>query len=150
MYSFGTRSKESLQGIAPDLVRVMEAAIVDSPIDFTITDGVRTTAQQQVLYQKGRDASGHIINRADVVTMDDGVHRRSNHQVHADGFGHAVDLYPYVNDAVDYNDNANRLKTISDHIKAVATGLEIPITWGGDWTLEKDGIVDRPHFQLKI
>lgn len=142
MYSFGATSEKSLTGIHPDLVKVMRTAIVDSPVDFTITDGVRTTAQQQALYAKGRTVAGEIVTQAD------GVHNKSNHQVKADGYGHAVDLYPYVNGAVSY-DEYQAQGQIAAHIKATAATLGIHVVWGGDWTMAVEHIVDRPHFELK-
>ena len=135
---FGKQSLKNLEGQHPDLVRLMKEAIKDSPIDFTITDGGRTVAMQQALYAKGRTAPGGIVTNAD------GVKNKSNHQAKADGFYHAVDLYPYVNGAIDFNDKANRLKTIADHIKNTAKRLGIRINWGGDFR----SIIDRPHFEL--
>lgn len=138
MASFGTRSLNSLKGIHPDLVKVMQEAIKDTPIDFTITDGVRTTAQQQALYAKGRTAAGSKVTNAD------GVKNKSNHQVKSDGYGYAVDLYPYIDGKVDFNDT-HSLEIIAAHIKATAKCLGIKIGWGGDWV----GAWDKPHFELK-
>lgn len=139
MASFGTRSLNTLKGIHPDLVKVMQEAIKDTPVDFTITDGVRTTAQQQALYAKGRTAPGGKVTNAD------GVKNKSNHQVKADGYGYAIDLCPYVDGKVDYNDDSDSLKVIAAHIKATAKCLGVNIGWGGDWK----GSWDKPHFELK-
>lgn len=138
MATFGKQSLENLKGQHPDLVKVMMAAIKDTPVDFTITDGGRTVAMQQALYAKGRTAPGEIVTNAD------GVKNKSNHQAKADGYYHAVDLYPYVNGAIDFNDKANRLTTIANHIKETAKKLGVKITWGGDWK----SILDRPHFEV--
>jgi peptidoglycan LD-endopeptidase CwlK len=138
MAKFGKQSLKSLEGQHPDLIKVMMEAIKDSPVDFTITDGGRTVAMQQDLYAKGRTKPGGIVTNAD------GVKNKSNHQAKADGYYYAVDLYPYVNGSIDFNDKANRLKIIADHIKATAKRLGINIGWGGDWK----SILDRPHFEL--
>lgn len=143
MGTFGKRSLASLKGIHPDLVKVMETAVTNSPIDFTITDGLRTTAMQQALYAKGRTAPGEIVTRAD------GIHIKSNHQVKADGWGHAVDLYPYINGEVDYNDTHGKQAIVAAHIKSVAKELGIAISCGIDWTMAVEHIVDPPHFELK-
>lgn len=144
MPSLGKSSLAKLNGVHPDLVKVMKEAIKDCPVDFTITDGVRTTAEQQTLYAKGRTKPGRIVTNAD------GVRNKSNHQVKNDGMGHAVDLYPYVNGNIDFDDNGNRLPIISAHIMAVAKCLGIAIEWGGNFpatkTLPKGW--DKPHFQL--
>jgi peptidoglycan L-alanyl-D-glutamate endopeptidase CwlK len=137
----GKQSLKTLIGIHPDLVKVMQTAIIDTPVDFTITDGVRTVAMQKALYAQGRTKPGGIVTKAD------GIIHKSNHQVKADGYGHAVDLYPYVNGAIDFN--GIKLPEIATHIKQVAASLGVSITWGGDWTMAKDGIVDRPHFELR-
>ena len=138
MYSLSQRSIDSLKGVHPKLAILMGVSIMDSPVDFTITDGVRTIEQQKALYAQGRTKSGEVVTNADGVTL------KSNHQAKADGCGHAVDLYPYCNGAVQFNDVA-KLKKIAEHIKATAQKLGYAVEWGGDWT----SIKDYPHFELK-
>lgn len=136
MYSFSQRSKNNLLFIHPDLVKVMNEAIKNSPIDFIITDGIRSTEEQRKLYNQGRTTPGKIVTNAD------GVNNKSNHQVKSDGYGYAVDLYPFYNGSAQLND-AKSLKVIADHIKSVAKNLGVTIQWGGDWTFK-----DYPHFEL--
>lgn len=140
MPRFSQRSKDALKGVHPDLVKVMEAAIINSPVDFTIIQGVRTTAQQQALYAQGRTKPGNKVTNAD------GVRNKSNHQVKADGFGHAVDLYPFYNGSIQIHDKQviPKLRIITDHIKKVAKELGIKITCGIDWRSP----FDPPHVQL--
>lgn len=138
MANFGSQSLKSLTGIHPDLVKVMKEAIKETPIDFTITDGLRSTKEQQALYAKGRTAPGGIV------TMADGIKNKSNHQMKSDGFGWAVDLYPYKNGKIDFND-VHSLEVIAAHIKATAKCLGVKISWGGDWK----GAWDKPHYELK-
>ncbi|TWP28818.1 M15 family peptidase [Apibacter muscae] len=137
MAIFSKRSKNNLKGIHPNLVKVMNEAIKNTPIDFTITDGIRTTEQQKELYAKGRTNPGKIVTNAD------GVRNKSNHQPKADGYGYAVDLYPYYNGSVQVNDDI-RLRTIASHILNTAKSLGIRIEWGGHWKFR-----DYPHFELK-
>lgn len=141
MARFSQRSLESLKGVHPDLVKVLNESIKETPFDFTITEGVRTVARQQQLYAQGRSTKGTIV------TNVDGVKKKSNHQPKSDGYGHAVDLYPFYNGSVQVNDKdvIPRLKSISIHIKAVAKCLGIAITWGGDFK----NLFDAPHFELK-
>ncbi len=141
MSTLGKRSRESLKGVHPDLIRVMQEAIKECPIDFTITSGVRTTAEQQKLYAQGRTKPGPRV------TNVDGVVRKSNHQAKSDGFGYAIDLYPYVDGTVQVNNPKVKewLDTIADHILKVAFCLKVKIDWGGNWK----SLVDRPHFELK-
>ena len=138
MAALGKSSLKTLEGIHPDLVKVIKESIKETPVDFTVTDGVRTTAQQKALYAKGRTAPGGVVTNAD------GVKNKSNHQSKADGFGHAVDLYPYVDGKIDFNDTHGHLPAIAAHIKATAKCMGIKIGWGGDWK----GSWDKPHFEL--
>lgn len=144
MARFSKRSLDNLQGVHPDLVRVMEAAILDTPIDFTITEGLRSDQRQKDLYAQGRTKAGPRVTNAD------GVRNLSNHQDAADGkrdgLGQAVDLYPYFDGKVQVNgpEVDKALHTIAAHIKATAARLGIAITWGGDWKSP----YDPPHFQL--
>ena len=138
-FKFSQRSLNSLKGIHPDLEKVMTEAIKTSSVDFTITDGLRTTAQQQALYAKGRTAPGKIV------TYTDGVKKKSNHQAKSDGYGYAVDLYAYYGGKVQVDDDKTIINKIAPHIKSVAKKLGINIEWGGDWKSFKD----YPHFELK-
>lgn len=137
MAKFGKRSLDNLKGVHPSLILLMSTAICDTPIDFTIVEGVRTKKRQQELYLQGRTNPGNIV------TYADGVRSKSNHQIKADGFGHAVDIYPYIDGGVKMNDVAS-LRVIANHIKNTAKRIGIKITWGGDWTKP----FDPPHFQL--
>lgn len=137
MAKFSNRSINNLQGVHPDLVRVMHTAIAATPADFTIVEGVRTAQRQQQLYAQGRTQPGRIV------TYADGVNTKSNHQPKADGYGHAVDLYPCINGSVKINDIKN-LTLIARHIKAVALSIGVEIEWGGNWKMK-----DYPHFELK-
>lgn len=137
MYRFSSISNKNLEGVHPSLKKLMITAIENSPIDFTITEGVRTSERQKELYNQGRTTLGVIV------TNVDGVTKKSNHQVKSDGYGYAVDLYPYINGSVRVND-INSLIEIATHIKSVAKKENINITWGGDWNNFKD----YPHFEL--
>ena len=141
MKVFSKRSLTNLKKVHPDLVKIMKEAIKDSPVDFTITEGLRTTKRQQDLYAQGRTKPGIKV------TQKNGTTNKSNHQAKADGYGHAVDLYPYYNGSVQVQDKevVPKLKLIAVHIKAVAKCMKLNITWGGDWKTP----YDPPHFELK-
>lgn len=137
MASFGKGSISALDGVHPNLVKVLMKAIVNTPIDFTIVEGVRTTKRQQNLYAQGRTAKGSIV------TYADGVKNKSNHQPKSDGYGHAIDFAPYINGKLDWNNHAN-FKIIADHI--VKTGLEMGIKIVAGFYWKKP--YDPPHIQL--
>lgn len=138
-YKLGTRSLNNIIGVHPDLEKLLKVSIVDSPVDFTIVEGVRTSQRQRELYNQGRSTPGKIV------TYVDGVNKKSNHQIKSDGYGHAVDIYPFFLGKVQVNhkDTVKCLNLISNHIKKKADELGIKITWGGDWKMK-----DYPHFEL--
>ena len=102
------------------MVKVMQEAIKESPLDFSITEGVRSVERQKELFESGKSQ-----------TM------RSRHIS-----GHAVDIAVLVDGKITWD--FSKYQIVADHIKTVAKSLNIPIEWGGDWTSFKDG----PHFQL--
>jgi len=120
MPRFSVRSVKNLAGVHPDLVAVMNAAIKDSPLDFAITDGLRTLERQQRLAAVGASST---LN--------------SRHLT-----GHAVDVAVFVDGEVRWD--WPLYDALAVHIKKCAAELKIPIEWGGDWKRFRDG----PHYQL--
>lgn len=148
MFSFGEQSLKKLEGVHKDLVKVMKLAITNSPYDFKISNGVRTSAEQYALYCQGRtvltDKKGNKLKK---VTNCDGITKKSNHQVKADGFGYAVDialLNPNNPKEVIWNDIAMYTK-VANHILKIAKEQGVNLEWGGNW---KD-FKDYPHFEKK-
>ena len=145
-YSFSQTSLDKMKKVHPKLVEVMKAAIENSPFDFRITDGARTTEEQFALYQKGRTLPGPKV------TNCDGKKFKSNHQIKSDGFGHAVDIFPcgviengvYRKFTSEEGYDEKKLKLIANHILAVAKSKNINIEWGGNWKMK-----DTPHFEMK-
>lgn len=119
-YQFGSRSLKRLEGVHPDLVKVMKRAIGCSPFDFTVLEGLRTYARQKQLMAAGATR-----------TMN------SRHLT-----GHAVDIAPFLAGTVRWDwPLYHQLALV---VKKSAAELEVPITWGGDWRSFKDG----PHWEL--
>lgn len=145
MAKFSKRSLDNLKCVHPKLVHLLSEAIIDTPVDFTIVEGLRTTQRQQELYAQGRTKAGPKVTNAD------GVKNLSNHQDEADGVkdgvGQAVDLYPYFDGKVQVNhpQTVAKLKQIAAHIKAKAAKLGYTVVWGGDWKTLRD----YPHFEIK-
>ena len=135
------RSLSRLEGVHPDLVRVVKrAAEIAAPInDFTVLEGVRTPARQKELYAQGRTAPGRKVTW----TLN------SNHFVNpVTGFGHAVDLAPYP---IDW-DNISRFDRLATIMFAAADKEKVRIRWGADWDQDGNprerGETDSPHFEL--
>jgi peptidoglycan LD-endopeptidase CwlK len=109
---------------------------------MVVTDGLRSLAQQQYLYSKGRTRVGENPRPekplGDTVTDADGTRVKSNHQMKADGYSHAADLTFSVNGVPQWNAR-DPWWDLYGHV-AEMLGLE----WGGRWTTRKD----RPHVQL--
>ena len=116
--SLGTRSKQNLSGVHPDLVAVVKLAITITEQDFTVIEGIRNINRQRELVKAGKST-----------TMN------SRHIT-----GHAVDMVPWP---VDWND-LERFEVMAEAMKQAAGELDIPIVWGGDWK----SFYDAPHFEL--
>lgn len=82
------RDAQRLTGVHPILVDAIEDVFARMEAQGTpmfVVCGVRTAEEQAALYAQGRTGPGAIV------TYKDGVRHKSDHQVEADGFGHAVD-----------------------------------------------------------
>lgn len=116
----GQRSLSRLEGVHPDLVRVVKQAAAISNLDFTVLEGLRTLDRQRTLVAEGASR-----------TM------KSRHLT-----GHAVDLAPLIDGKVSWDwPIYHRLAKI---IKSAAADEKVPLQWGGDWRSFKDG----PHWEL--
>jgi peptidoglycan L-alanyl-D-glutamate endopeptidase CwlK len=120
VFHLSSRSRARLQGVHPDLVRVVERAIQLTPVDFAVSEGLRPRARQELLYKSGA-----------TTTMN------SRHLT-----GHAVDLVALID--VEARWDWPLYHQIADAMKKAAAEVSVPIEWGGDWKTFKDG----PHFQL--
>jgi peptidoglycan LD-endopeptidase CwlK len=121
MRKWSKRSLDNLQGIHPDLRRVMDRALQESPLDFTVIEGLRTVARQKELVAKGASK-----------TMN------SRHIT-----GHAVDLMPTAPNGKGSFD-WSLYHRLAPAVKAAAKAEGVALVWGGDWKTFPDG----PHFEL--
>ena len=100
-----------MQGIDPQLLQLSERALALSKVDFSITCGMRTKAEQLKLYRRGLShtlKSKHLIGEAvDVAAWWDGEVRWE------------IDLY--IDVAVAFRDAGRQ--------------LAIPVRWGGAWSV---------------
>lgn len=133
------RDRRRLEGVHPELVaRVGKILDAMRALGFPmlVIAGVRSLEQQQQLFAQGRTAPGARVTNAD------GVRSKSNHQVKADGFGHAVDC-AFVDDPTTATIETWDPRQPWDVYGAMARALGL--TWGGDWKT----IIDRPHVELR-
>lgn len=121
-------SERRLQQLHPAATAAVRAVISDlaaQGIVVEVVQGLRTFAEQDALYAKGRTTPGPIVTQARG--------GQSNHN-----YGLAADLCPFTNDKPDWNAPMHVWAAIGT--AAAAHGLE----WGGQWKK----FLDKPHVQL--
>ena len=146
-FILGTRSLTELGGVHPDLVRVIKRTIEITPIDFAVSDGVRSIDEQR-----------HNVATGASQTMD------SRHLT-----GHAVDLVPFIGNTVRWE--IPLLCKIAAAVRMAANQEKVAIRWGGCWdplltdtdkppedlvrdyiarrhAAGKQPFLDTPHFEL--
>lgn len=119
-FQLSARSLQRLQGVHPDLVRVVKRALALSKIDFTVIEGVRTVERQAELVAGG---ASRTMNSRHIT-------------------GHAVDLAPFIGGQVSWA--WPPFHDIAAAMKQAAAEFGVALCWGGDWVTFKDG----PHFEL--
>ena len=107
-----------LKQVHPDMVKWAISVKDKCLVDFRIFDGIRTAPEQNVLYR--RKAS-----------QLDGYRKKSNHQIQDTGFGHAVDLVPFINGKLDWDWVS--IYEIAATAQIVAKDQDVQIRWGGCW-----------------
>lgn len=120
MSRLSQRSRDRLVGVHPALIAVVEKAILITPVDFMVTEGLRTRERQAALVKAG---ASRTLN--------------SRHLT-----GHAVDICALVEGKVRWD--WPLYPRIAEAFKTAAGRLGTPLVWGGDWPRLRDG----PHFEL--
>jgi peptidoglycan L-alanyl-D-glutamate endopeptidase CwlK len=134
--TLGSRSLMRLEGVHPDLVRVVKRAAAMSDLDFTVLEGLRTEARQRQLMQQGATKT---LN--------------SRHLT-----GHAVDLAPMLDGKVSWD--WPLYHRLADIMRSASAHEKVPVRWGGTWKLLSAiqgpitaknlsrSFPDGPHFEL--
>ena len=137
-----------LEGVNPDLIKVVTQAIKTTEVDFGVTCGMRTVEEQEKLVASGASQ-----------TM------KSKHLE-----GRAVDLVAYVGSNITWS--LNMYDDLADAMADSAYELGVPIKWGAAWTVGDIGdwngtmeeamneyvdlrrsegrrpFIDAPHFEM--
>jgi len=126
------RSEKVLATLHPQVQPVMRSFLVaakaiaaKSGLDVKAISGLRSYAEQDALYAKGRTASGSIVTKA-----------RGGYSNH--NFGLAIDIGVFSADGKTYHGSHalyNELGSLGESL-----GLE----WGGRWKFR-----DEPHYQFR-
>ena len=154
-FKLSSRSLKKLEGVHPDMVDTVKRAIELTTVDFGVTYGVRTLAEQERLYKSGRSQ-----------TM------KSKHLIQGDGYSHAVDLVAY--DGSDVVWEINVYDNIADAMAQAANEVGCKIKWGAAWSVgniaayvgtmedamneyvdlrrsqSRRPFIDGPHFELMV
>jgi len=125
MFKLSAKSKKRLKGVHPDLARVVERAIEITPLDFGVSCGLRTEAEQYKAVKSGAST-----------TM------KSKHLAQVDTWGHAVDLFVLVNGEVTWEHK--HFRKVVQAMFTAAIELNVQIESGALWR----DFLDSPHFQL--
>lgn len=131
MFKFGKGSLEKLNTVHPDLKLVMQEVIKLTPIDFGITEGIRSLERAEQL-------------------KSDGLSKVGSKSKHCQG--KAVDIVCYDNGKVTWD--LDFYEAVAQVVGEVSELLDIPIRWGGSWQtgnfiLNRDmKFIDAVHFEL--
>lgn len=107
-------------------VRTLAETLASEGIRILVVQGLRTVAEQDALFARGRTAPGSIVTNA-----------AGGHSWH--NFGLAVDLAPLAPDGtIDWNSGHPQWKRME------AVGVSLGLTSGANWKR----LVDAPHFQI--
>lgn len=124
--TWNTRTNSKIEKLHPkirckayDLINKVEE---DLGIKLIVAQGLRTIAEQNALYAKGRTSGGKKVTNA-----------RGGYSYH--NFGLALDVVELKNGKLNYDLEWNKIGMI---------GISLGFEWGGLWTT----ILDRPHFEM--
>lgn len=137
MPRFSKASLAQLETCDPRLQEIMHEAI--KVVDFKVTQGHRSVAEQKRLFAQGRTAPGSIVTKVD------GVEKKSKHNYKP---SKAVDFVPYP---VDWS-SREKFAYIAGVMMGIAKAKGIPLRWGGDFNrnsnLDDDQWDDAPHVEI--
>jgi peptidoglycan L-alanyl-D-glutamate endopeptidase CwlK len=172
-FHFGKASLAVLDGVPLDLRRVCNRALTISPVDFGAGEGLRSDAEQMRDWLRRTTR----FNGIPVGVTVNGIRGtgRGNHQAHADGLSHAVDLVPYIGGVILWSlpeaQHWPNIYLMADAVRLAADIEGVKLRWGGVWDRHVDqlapgatglmnevaayarrhrgpDLLDGPHFEL--
>ena len=124
-FALGATSLSRLGGVHPKLVAVVQHAINLTIQDFTVQEGLRTLETQKEYMARG-------VTR----TM------ASKHLKQADGYGHAVDLVPWVDGQPRWE--WPPIYNIASAMREAALQTGVILRWGGVWDRKLNELMPGP------
>ena len=131
MFKFSKNSLLKLDTVHENLRLVMVETIKLTPIDFGITEGIRTIERAEQLKKEGLSKAGS----------------KSKHCI-----GKAVDIACFLNGKITWQ--LDYYEGVAEVVGEVSELLDIPIRWGGSWAtgefkLNREmSFIDAVHFEL--
>ncbi|MFC2970483.1 hypothetical protein [Acidimangrovimonas pyrenivorans] len=118
-YRLSPRSLGNLSHVHPDLVDCIKRAIQVTEQDFGVpAPAARTAKEQHKLFLAGR-------------SQKDGYRHKSNHQITADGTGHAADLVPW--DGARFAWDWPLIYPVAAAMAQAGRDMGTRLRWGGNW-----------------
>lgn len=136
-FKFGKKSEAKLLTVNPALQLVFRKAIKLGLIDVSITDGRRTQAEQNRLFEIGRSKVKWPHGKHNVIDPFD--------------LANAVDAAPFVNGQASYE--RPHCIYLAGIVMAIATDRGFKIRWGGNWDMDAEPVTDQDfqdlvHFEI--
>ena len=126
------RSERNIATLHPDLqpravafISAAKSLAAQRGLDVRCICGLRTWAEQDALYAKGRTTSGPVVTRA-----------RAGHSMH--NFSLALDLGVFSRDGKTYHGDHALYRELGP------LGESLGFEWGGRWKFN-----DEPHYQYR-
>lgn len=134
-FALDSASLAKLAGVHPDLARVVRTAAARCAQKFVVFEGVRSVERERSLIARGASRLKNPFRCRHVPTKDP-------HHPEWGPVSHAVDLVPLAGGKPVWD--WKLIPAIARAMKAAALSEHVPIEWGGDWRVLRDG----PHYQL--
>lgn len=153
-YALGQRSLAQLEGVHPLLAGIVHRAIAITKQDFVVQEGLRSIETQRQYVKRG-------VSRTLL----------SKHLKQSDGYGHAVDLVPWLNGQPRWE--WPLIWEIAQAVDVAAAEVKVSLIWGAVWDRRMDqyggsaaalkaaveayklrhpgpDFIDGPHYQLAL
>jgi peptidoglycan L-alanyl-D-glutamate endopeptidase CwlK len=141
MPQFGTKSREVLDTVRPELVETME--IVVAEFNISALEGRRSWDRQAELLRQNKTKVGPGESKHNPPKLADGTEDQ-------DWLSNAIDVVPYP---IDWKD-AKRFIYMAGMVIGVGRALGHDLRWGGNWDedqviIDDQNFDDLPHFEYK-